>query len=62
LARWQSFDIGSRAMQHECDEMVCLNVPHDFYAVGNFFDDFDQVTDEDVVAILKQEKSVSAVG
>jgi predicted phosphoribosyltransferase len=53
----------ARAMQHECDEMVCLNVPHDFYAVGQFFDDFDQVTDEDVVAILKQEKSkVSAVG
>ena len=53
----------ARAMLQECDAMVCLNVPHDFYAVGQFFDDFGQVTDEDVIAILKHEKSnVSAVG
>jgi len=53
----------ARAMLHECDAMVCLNVQTDFYAVGQFFDDFSQVTDEDVIAILKQEKSkVSAVG
>jgi predicted phosphoribosyltransferase len=31
--------------------------------VGQFFDDFGQVTDEDVVEILRREKSkVSAVG
>jgi predicted phosphoribosyltransferase len=53
----------ARAMLHECDAMVCLNVPHDFYAVGQFFDDFGQVTDEDVVELLKQEKAkISAVG
>jgi putative phosphoribosyl transferase len=53
----------SRAMLHECDAMVCLNVPADFYAVGQFFDDFSQVTDDDVVAILKQDvEKVSAVG
>jgi len=53
----------ARAMLQECDAMVCLNVPHDFYAVGQFFDDFGQVTDEDVIAILKQQKpKVSAVG
>jgi putative phosphoribosyl transferase len=45
----------ARAMLHECDAMVCLNVPADFYAVGQFFDKFDQVSDEDVIAILKQE-------
>jgi len=42
-------------MLHECDAMVCLNVPADFYAVGQFFDDFSQVTDDEVVAILKQD-------
>jgi predicted phosphoribosyltransferase len=43
--------------------MVCLNVPAEFYAVGQFFNDFSQVTDDDVVAILKQDvKKVSAVG
>jgi predicted phosphoribosyltransferase len=53
----------ARAMRHECDAIVCLSVPREFYAVGQFFDDFGQVTDEDVIEILKQEKSkVSAVG
>ncbi len=45
----------ARAMLHECDAMVCLNVPADFYAVGQFFDKFDQVSDEDVIALLKQD-------
>jgi len=50
-------------MLHECDAMVCLNVPADFYAVGQFFDDFSQVTDDEVVAILKQgAEGVSALG
>jgi len=50
-------------MLHECDAMVCLNVPVEFYSVGQFFSDFAQVSDEDVIAILKQEgERVSAVG
>jgi predicted phosphoribosyltransferase len=53
----------ARAMLHECDAMVCLNVPAEFYAVGQFFADFRQVSDDDVVAILKQDvEKVSAVG
>ena len=53
----------ARAMLHECDAMICLNVPAEFHAVGRFFDDFNQVTDDDVVAILKQAvEGVSAVG
>jgi predicted phosphoribosyltransferase len=53
----------ARAMLHECDAMVCLYVPLEFHAVGQFFDDFSQVTDEDVVAILKEEEAkVSAAG
>jgi putative phosphoribosyl transferase len=53
----------ARAMLHECDAMVCLNVPADFFAVGQFFNNFDQVTDDDVIAILKREiATVSAVG
>jgi putative phosphoribosyl transferase len=43
--------------------MVCLNVPADFRAVGQFFKDFSQVSDEDVVAILREHESkASAVG
>ena len=53
----------ARAMAHEADAMVCLNVPADFRAVGQFFKDFSQVLDEDVVAILqKHESKASAVG
>ena len=34
------------------DEVVCLAVPEDFYAVGQFYRDFSQVEDEEVVALL----------
>jgi len=39
------------------DEFICLNTPADFMAVGNYYDDFQQVPDEIVVEIL--EKSVT---
>jgi len=38
----------------EADAVVCLEVPKEFYAVGEFFRDFSQVTDEEVIASLKQ--------
>jgi len=34
------------------DEMVCLDAPEQFYAVGQFYGDFHQVEDEEVVALL----------
>jgi putative phosphoribosyl transferase len=36
------------------DDVVCLETPEDFRAVGQFFDDFSTVTDEDVVATLDE--------
>lgn len=36
------------------DEVVCLQTPSDFYAVGQFFENFEQVSDEEVIAILSQ--------
>jgi putative phosphoribosyl transferase len=54
---------GARAMLHECDILVCLNVPAEFYAVGQFFEDFAPVTDEDVVRVLSQNTAqLSALG
>ena len=38
----------------EADEVVCLETPVDFYAVGQFFADFSEVTDEMVVAALSR--------
>jgi predicted phosphoribosyltransferase len=53
----------ARAISRECDVLVCVSVPAEFYAVGQFFRDFSQVSDEAVVAILRQkEAKVSAVG
>ncbi|HXV13941.1 MAG TPA: phosphoribosyltransferase family protein [Candidatus Krumholzibacteria bacterium] len=37
------------------DEIVCLSSPGDFRAVGQYFDDFGQVSDDEVVALLKGE-------
>ena len=39
-------------MQAEADEVVCLHSPEDFYAVGQFFEDFSEVTDDMVVEAL----------
>jgi len=39
------------------DEVVCLAVPEKFYAVGQFFREFNQVTDEEVMAILQKSRS-----
>lgn len=35
------------------DELVCLSVPEDFEGVGQFYRDFRQVEDEDVLACLR---------
>ena len=52
----------ARAMSREADAIVCLDVPAEFYAVGQFFEDFSQVSDEEVTAILqKREPTISAV-
>ena len=38
------------------DEVVCLEAPQDFYAVGQFYTSFPQVEDEDVVALLRTQR------
>lgn len=42
-----------KQIRKEADEVVCLEVPVVFYAVGQFFEDFSQVTDQDVTEILR---------
>jgi predicted phosphoribosyltransferase len=42
-----------RSLQVECDELVLLEAPHPFDAVGAFYTNFEQVTDEQVVALLQ---------
>lgn len=40
------------ALEPLADRVVCLETPPRFYAVGQFFDDFRQVGDDEVVEIL----------
>jgi len=48
--------VGSRGacarLRGEVDELVCLAVPELFYAVGEWYRDFDQVTDDEVRRLL----------
>ena len=44
------------ALQSDADEIVCLETPEDFFAVGQFYRDFRQVSDDQVKAILSKEK------
>ncbi len=37
----------------DCDELVCLETPAQFYAVGQFYDDFPQVSDVEVMQLLR---------
>jgi putative phosphoribosyl transferase len=41
-----------RELQTEADEVVCLDAPESFYAVGQAYENFEQVTDDEVCAIL----------
>jgi putative phosphoribosyl transferase len=36
------------------DRLVCLYVAHDFYAVGQFYENFSQVEDKDVIELLRR--------
>jgi len=40
-------------VQQYADEVVCLEVPENFQAVGQFYADFPQIEDEEVIAILQ---------
>ena len=37
-----------------CDEIVCLIAPEYFSAIGQFYDDFSPVEDDEVVALLRE--------
>ena len=43
-----------RLIREEADEVVCLETPPVLYAIGYHFLDFSQVSDEDVVATLRE--------
>jgi len=50
------------AMQREADEVICLQTPAEFGAVGQFYDDFRQVEDDEVVRLLEGEQKSPGSG
>jgi putative phosphoribosyl transferase len=42
-----------RRLRREVDDLVCLDTPQVFYAIGQFYEDFSQVSDEEVTALLQ---------
>jgi predicted phosphoribosyltransferase len=42
-----------RELALEADEMVCMSTPEPFYAVGQFYRDFSQTSDEEVRWLLR---------
>lgn len=44
-------------LRRSADEVVCLSVPHLFYAVGEWYRDFTQTSDEEVVSLLAQARN-----
>jgi putative phosphoribosyl transferase len=49
--------VGPRAaraqLAPECDEVILLAEPHPFFAVGEWYRDFDQISDDEVVELLR---------
>lgn len=44
-------------LSREVDEVVCLYSPQPFFAVGNWYDDFSQISDEEVRQLLQLAES-----
>lgn len=42
------------ALRREADEVVCLQEPENFRAVGQWYADFSQITDDEVVHLLEE--------
>lgn len=45
------------ALKHEADEVVCLATPEPFWAVGTYYEDFQQTEDDDVDRLLRDARS-----
>jgi putative phosphoribosyl transferase len=44
----------ARALRAEVDELVCLETPRSFFAVGRYYTDFRPVSDDEVAAVLQR--------
>jgi putative phosphoribosyl transferase len=45
-----------RELEKRADDVVCLYMPEDFQAIGQFYDDFSQTSDDEVIELLKKNR------
>ena len=50
------------ALREEADEVVCLHAPEPFRAVGLWYEDFRQTTDEEVIDLLRAARRRMSMG
>ena len=43
-----------KRLRQEVNELVCVHTPEHFYAIGQFYENFSQVPDEEVVRLLRR--------
>ncbi len=48
---------GAAVLRREADEVICLHAPLMFYAVGQFYVDFAQTDDDEVIALLRRRET-----
>jgi predicted phosphoribosyltransferase len=51
-----------RKLSAEVDEVVAVLVPEEFYGVGAFYDDFEQVDDDEVIYYLEKLRTLKKAG
>jgi putative phosphoribosyl transferase len=44
-------------LSKEADRVICLETPEPFFAIGQFYSEFDQVEDEEVRRILDSSRA-----
>ena len=49
-----------REVRRWCDDAICLLTPPFFYAVGQFYEEFEPVSDEEVVELLRRAEQTAA--
>jgi putative phosphoribosyl transferase len=52
--------LAAEELRGACDQLVCLEVPEPFFAVGEWYRDFSQTSDDEVIALLRRAAVASA--
>ena len=50
----------AEAIRSEVDDLVCLKAPYNLMAIGFWYRDFEQVSDEEVIELLEDAQRAAA--